>query len=377
MRAAPRAEWVAAHRRERGVGLVRRGTTATSLPSLATYSGSMPSRSQAPVTAGSTGSAASSSTTAEVRVAGQLVADGADPAAGRVAHPAGRRRGGEQRLDQAAERRGVGADVGLECEVAAGQHHGHAVVGRWCPTRARTSPGCTARAPRSRPAGIDADAGGRDVEPVGRAPADHLGVAGDDGDARRPPPPRPCRRRWRAARRREALLDARTRPTATAAARPSTARSLTVPCTARWPIDPPGKRRGCTTNESVVNASRSPDGSVRRGRVGQRADAAPPANASRNTASTSAADALPPAPWARVITSSVRRGRRRRNASMRSRTAASRSPSAVASTDSSAARHCCESRPAPRATARTERGLGLLDAVDAVGIDDQAVVDVR
>ena len=31
-----------------------------------------------------------------------------------------------------------------------------------------------------------ADAGGRDVHPVGRAPVDHLGVAGDDLDARRP-----------------------------------------------------------------------------------------------------------------------------------------------------------------------------------------------
>src|SRR6185436_5486350 len=40
---------------------------------------------------------------------------------------------------------------------------------------------------------------------------------------------------------------------------PDTARSLIVPCTATWPIDPPGKRRGETTYESVENASRSPD----------------------------------------------------------------------------------------------------------------------
>ncbi len=45
---------------------------------------------------------------------------------------------------------------------------------------------------------------------------------------------------------------------------PMTARSLTVPCTARCPIEPPGKRSGFTTNESVVNARRSPLGSARR-----------------------------------------------------------------------------------------------------------------
>ena len=75
-----------------------------------------------------------------------------------------------------------------------------------------------------------------------------------------------------------------------------------------------------------MNASRSP--------VGRAHDVAASASgtgrrrrrsAARNTASTRAADALPPAPWARVTTSSVKRGRRRRKASMRSRTAASRS----------------------------------------------------
>ena len=33
---------------------------------------------------------------------------------------------------------------------------------------------------------------------------------------------------------------------------PATARSLTVPLTASSPIEPPGKRSGLTTNESVV-----------------------------------------------------------------------------------------------------------------------------
>ena len=51
---------------------------------------------------------------------------------------------------------------------------------------------------------------------------------------------------------------------------PITARSLTVPWTARWPIDPPGNRSGLTTKESVLNTSRSPVGRSRSGAVGQR-----------------------------------------------------------------------------------------------------------
>jgi hypothetical protein len=39
---------------------------------------------------------------------------------------------------------------------------------------------------------------------------------------------------------------------------PATARSFTVPFTARSPIEPPGKRRGLTTNESVVIARDEP-----------------------------------------------------------------------------------------------------------------------
>ena len=64
----------------------------------------------------------------QVGVAGELVADRADATTGRVAQPARAGRGGEERLDEPVDRRGVGADVGLEGEVAAGQHHRHAVV---------------------------------------------------------------------------------------------------------------------------------------------------------------------------------------------------------------------------------------------------------
>ena len=132
---------------------------------------------------------------------------------------------------------------------------------------------------------------------------------------------------------------------------PSTARSLTVPWTARWPMEPPGKRSGCTTKESVVKASRSPSGrdSVAASASGARS---PTAKASRNTASTRAADALPPAPWAIVTTSSVSRGARRRWASMRSSTRASRSPtSAIGRLRPRRPRRCCTAsqRAKPRA----------------------------
>src|SRR5277367_4003824 len=87
-------------------------------------------------------------------------------------------------------------------------------------------------------------------------------------------------------------------------------------------MEPPGKRLGCTTNESVDIAIRSPLGKVSTApspsdsSVGLR-------NASTNTASTSAAEALPPAPWARVTWSSTNRGRRLRNDSIRSITSPS------------------------------------------------------
>ena len=47
---------------------------------------------------------------------------------------------------------------------------------------------------------------------------------------------------------------------------PDIARSLTVPLTARSPIEPPGKNIGLTTNESVENASRAPPSPARQHR---------------------------------------------------------------------------------------------------------------
>src|SRR5271167_3029997 len=97
---------------------------------------------------------------------------------------------------------------------------------------------------------------------------------------------------------------------------PDIAKSLQVPWMASSPMEPPGKRLGCTTNESVDIAIRSPLGkettapSPSASSVGLR-------NASTNTASTSAAEDFPPAPCARVTCSSSNRGRRLRNNSIR------------------------------------------------------------
>ncbi len=103
---------------------------------------------------------------------------------------------------------------------------------------------------------------------------------------------------------------------------PDIATSLQVPCTASSPMDPPGKRLGCTTNESVDIASRSPPGSVRTAPSPSDSSSGL-RNASMNTASTSAAEALPPAPCARFTWSSSNRGRRLRNTSIRSITSPS------------------------------------------------------
>ena len=75
---------------------------------------------------------------------------------------------------------------------------------------------------------------------------------------------------------------------------PETARSFTVPFTASSPIDPPGKNSGCTTNESVLIASRAPPvsstaASPRFSRAGLR-------NAGRKRCSTSSLPSLPPPP---------------------------------------------------------------------------------
>ncbi len=97
---------------------------------------------------------------------------------------------------------------------------------------------------------------------------------------------------------------------------PATARSLTVPLTASSPIEPPGKRSGLTTNESVVNASSS--------RIAASASSSIP-KAGASSPSISVCVALPPAPWAIVIRSSRKRGLFARAVSMIERIRSSRS----------------------------------------------------
>ena len=109
---------------------------------------------------------------------------------------------------------------------------------------------------------------------------------------------------------------------------PETARSLTVPLTARSPIEPPGKVIGLTTKESVVIASSTPSTST--------APASPIAssvcepNAGTNRPSIMLWVALPPAPWAMLMRSSRNFPRLPRAVSMIPRMRASRSLTGVA-----------------------------------------------
>ena len=138
-----------------------------------------------------------------------------------------------------------------------------------------------------------ADARGRDVHAVGRAPIDDLRISGHDGDTRSPERRPPCRRRCRGARS-SANPSSMTNAAESQVGRaPIMATSLTVPCTARCPIEPPGKKRGRTTKESVLNARRSPPGRSRQA-ASLKDDSVSLAKASTNTASTSAADDFPP-----------------------------------------------------------------------------------
>ncbi len=104
---------------------------------------------------------------------------------------------------------------------------------------------------------------------------------------------------------------------------PDTARSLTVPLTARSPIEPPGKRIGLTTNESVVSASSTP--SVSTAPASPIAASVSEPNAGTNRPSIMLCVALPPAPWAMVMRSSRNLARLPRAVSMMPRIRSSRS----------------------------------------------------
>ena len=146
--------------------------------------------------------------------------------------------------------RGVGGDVGLDGQVAAREHDRHAVIAHR-PRQQHLVPGAHRRGRQRAARGDDTGPGGGDEQPVGRALGHHLGVAGDDLHDRRPRRPRPCRRRSPSTRRSAKPSSSTNAAEIHDGTAPATARSLQVPCTASSPIEPPGKRLGCTTNESV------------------------------------------------------------------------------------------------------------------------------
>ncbi len=110
---------------------------------------------------------------------------------------------------------------------------------------------------------------------------------------------------------------------------PATARSFTVPFTARSPIEPPGKRSGVTTKLSVVIASSTPPTDRSAESPSAAGSGAPRAGTS--IPSISVWLARPPAPWAMVMRGSRNLARLARATSMRSRTTCSRSETAVRS----------------------------------------------
>ena len=108
---------------------------------------------------------------------------------------------------------------------------------------------------------------------------------------------------------------------------PAMARSLTVPFTARSPIEPPGKRIGLTTKLSVVSAISTPPTEIVP--ASARARSALEAKAGTSRPSISVWVALPPAPWAIVMRASRNRGGFVRTVSMMSSTRCSRSVGAA------------------------------------------------
>ncbi len=115
---------------------------------------------------------------------GDLVEDRGHAAPGRVPHRPDAGHRGQQARHQPVQRRGIGFDVRLDVELAAGQHDGGAVIA--------DGPGHDDGVARPGPRRTEdhvpldqADARGVDVTAVGLALLDHLGIPGDDAHARR------------------------------------------------------------------------------------------------------------------------------------------------------------------------------------------------
>ena len=91
--------------------------------------------------------------------------------------------GVEHVVDEMIERRGVGLDGGGERQALALAHDGDAVISQ-CAADQHLVTGAADCSGELHARGHLAHAGGVDVDAVRAAALDHLGVAGDDGDAR-------------------------------------------------------------------------------------------------------------------------------------------------------------------------------------------------
>src|SRR4051812_39975209 len=284
---------------------------ATKTPSLATYIGSIPSSSQAPATAGATGTAASSISiaTPESR-ASSLSTDATPP---RVASRSCRTPG--PRIASTAGHSERVSET-TSSESRSNSPRASMIAVPW----AAIGPDSRIRSPGR--AGANAARGSRRPRPV-------VVMYRPSAWPRSTTLVSPPTIRTSAASAARAIASTSAR--SVSASRPSSrirlsvsasgfappiARSLTVPLTASSPIDPPGNRSGLTTKASVVSAS-SPTAAA------SSSLSIPNAGASRP--STRLRVARPPAPWAIVIRSSRNFARLARAVSMIPRTRCSRS----------------------------------------------------
>src|SRR4051794_22245786 len=225
-------------------------TSATSLPSLATYIGSMPSSSDAPATAGLTGTAASRTSMATPAARASSLSTDATPP--RVASRITRTPPASSSASTAGHRQRVSDTISASRSNS--------------PRASMIAVPCSPTAPESRirspgRAGANAARGSRRPTPVVHT---YMPSAWPRSTTFVSPvttwTPAACAvaaiaatsKRRSSADRPSSRISARLRASGRA---PAIARSLTVPLTASSPIEPPGKRSGLTTNESVVSAS--------------------------------------------------------------------------------------------------------------------------
>src|SRR3954452_2606559 len=263
-------------------------TIATNTPSLATYSGSMPSSSHAPATAGATGMCFSLTSIATFAARASSLSTEATPprVASRITRTPGPRiRSTSGHSDFVSETMSASSSNSPRASMIAVPC---APIG---PESRMRSPGR---------GGEKAARGSRWPRPVVvmyRPSACPRSTTLVSPPTIRTPAVSAARARASTSSRSVCASSpsSRMRLTVSATGRaPAIARSLTVPLTASSPIDPPGKRRGLTTKASVVIAT-SPIIAASSSAI---------ANAGCSSPSTRREVALPPAPWAIVIRSS-------------------------------------------------------------------------